>query len=244
MMPYVEEICQAGRVRETRKYYTASYHRPGIQRQKNFRPTPKEQARVNDRHAEMKLRRQLNENFRPGDYHLTLTYRKEDRPPPEAVPAILERFLRGMRKSYRAAGKELKYISVTECGKRGAIHHHIVVNSHDLQEIRRLWTYGSVYVSVLDSSGQYAQLASYLIKQTKQTFRADGAPYRRRWNSSQNLRQPKITKHVIGRNSWRKEPKPLKGYYIEQDKTDNGEYCGFEYQFYSQVKITKQKRRC
>lgn len=244
-MPYVEEICQAGRVRETRKYYTARYHRKGIPRRKNNKPTPKEQVRVNEHHAEMKLRRLLNANYGPGDFHITLTYRPEDRPSPEDVPAILEKFWRGMRKAYRAAGQELKYIIVTEWGKRGAVHHHLVVPQHDLREVRKLWPYGGMHVSVMDDTGQYAQLASYLIKQTRKSFRDGKYPFGRRWNSSRNLIKPKIKIEVVGRNSWRKEPKPLKGYYLEQSRTVNGEFFGFEYQFYSMVQIPeKQRRRC
>lgn len=244
-MPYVEEVCWAGRVRETRKYYTARYHRPGIQRQKNFRPTPKEQARLNERHAEMKLRREINENFGPGDYHLVMTFRPELRPPMEAVPRILEKYWRALRKSFRAAGQELKYIVTVEVGERGAVHFHAVITKFDAQVVSELWKYGAVYIKTLDSSGQYAQLASYLIKQTSKTFRSGRSPFRRRWNSSRNLKQPKITKRVVGRNSWKKKPKPLKGYYLEQDKTVDGEIFGFEYQFYSMVQIPeKQRRRC
>lgn len=244
-MPYVEEVCWAGRVRETRKYYTARYHRPGIQRQKNFRPTPKEQARVNERHAEMKLRREINENFGPGDLYLTITFKKELRPTIQQIPGILEKYWRALRKLFRADGKELRYIVVAEVGERGAVHFHAIIPKFDVQAVSDSWPYGAVSIKALDSSGQYAQLASYLIKQTSKTFRSGRSPFRRRWNSSRNLKQPKITKRVVGRNSWKKKPMPLKGYYLERDKTVDGEIFGFEYQFYSMVQIPeKQRRRC
>lgn len=243
-VPYLMETCKAGKVTEVTKKYSARYHKKGIKRSANQKPTPEEMQRVNDRHAEATLRRSLNANFGVGDYHITLTYRKEDRPAPDDVPAVLEKFWRGMRRIYRRAGKELKYIAVTEWGKRGAIHHHIVVPAHDLQEIRKLWPYGGMHVSVLDDSGQYAKLASYLIKQTRQSFRSGKYPFGRRWNCSRNLVKPKIKVEVVGRNNWRKEPKPMKGYYLEQDKTVNGEFFGFEYQFYSMVLLTIQRRRC
>ncbi len=242
-MPYVEEVCRAGRTIETRKYYTARYHRPGIQRQKNFRPTPKEQACVNDRHAEMKLRRLINENFGPGDLYLTITFKKELRPTVQQIPRILEKYWAVLRKAFRVAGQELRYIVVAEVGERGAVHFHAIIPKFDVQVVSDSWPYGAISIKTLDSSGQYAQLASYLIKQTSKTFRSGESPFKRRWNSSRNLRQPKITKHIIGRNSWRREPKPLKGYYIEQGKTVDGEIFGFEYQFYSMVQL-QGKRRC
>ena len=242
-MPYVEEICRAGRVVETRKYYTARYHRLGIQRQKNYRPTPKEQARVNDRHAEMKIRREINENFGPGDLYLTITFKKELRPEVQQIPRILEKYWAALRKAFRGEGQELRYIVVAEVGERGAVHFHAVIPKFDVQVVSELWKYGAVSIKSLDSSGQYAQLASYLIKQTSKTFRSGNSPFKRRWNSSRNLRKPKIIKRVVGRNSWKKKPKPLKGYYLEQEKTVDGEIFGFEYQFYSMVQL-QGKRRC
>lgn len=66
---------------------------------------------------------------------------------------------------------EFKYIHVMEIGKKGARHHHLVVNKIDTEILQRCWYkayegHNRVKVFPLDDSGNYAELASYLIKYT------------------------------------------------------------------------------
>ena len=58
-----------------------------------------------------------------------------------------------------------------EIGKKGARHHHLVVNKIDTEILQRCWYkayegHNRVKVFPLDDSGNYAELASYLIKYT------------------------------------------------------------------------------
>lgn len=75
------------------------------------------------------MRRIILTNFKRDDIYLTLTYADE----PESywvAKSKISKFLRAMRRKYRKAGKELKYIYTTESrGKR--IHHHLLLNYED-----------------------------------------------------------------------------------------------------------------
>lgn len=240
-MPYIEEIAIAGKIKEVHKKYSSRFGKKYTPRQKNKNPTPEEMKRVNLRAAETKLRRLLNTNFKYKDIHLVLTYRKDNRPTPEEARKYLEKFSRKLRTYFKKQGNELKYIAVTEY-KNKAIHHHLVINSMDTRALVDMWPHGRPRPTYLDDTGQYGQLASYLIKETSKTFKTDGV-VGKRWCGSKNLEKPKIIKRIIKRNKFRKEPKATKGYYLEKDSIVNGihEITGFEFQFYSMIKAEDKK---
>lgn len=242
-MPYVMETCIAGKTIEVDKHYSSRVGRKGIRRGKNINPTPEDVHRVNEREAAKKLRRTLNENCGVGDAHTVLTYRRDERPTPQEARKDLEKFLRLARQYFREQGKELRYITVTEY-KRARIHHHLVIPEIPAKVLYALWGHGRPHVTPLDDSGNYAQLADYLIKETAATFRDDSAPYHKRWNQSRNMRQPKVTRRVVQASQWRKEPKPRAGYYIDKDSVRAGthETNGYEYQFYRMVEIPKRRK--
>lgn len=130
-MPYVERVTRAGKTIEVERYFTSRYKKPGIKRGDKVKPTKEEQKKVNTRAAERKLRLLLNANFGYGDYHLELDYiRKKGQPDRsrEQMRKDMDIFLRELRKECKKAGIELKYVHVMEIGKRGARHHHLVIN--------------------------------------------------------------------------------------------------------------------
>ena len=241
-MPYYMKTVIAGDTKEVSKIQSARYGRKGIPRNINIHSTPEAVEKVNYKHAEAKLRWLINSNFKFNDIHLVLTYQKGKRPSPQESKKYLEKFLRDLRALYRKQGQELQYISVTEYQNK-AIHHHLVINSFDMRLITPLWPYGRARPTFLDDTGQYGQLASYLIKETSKTYQLEDAPYGKRWNASRNLKQPEVSMEIVERGSWRKEPQATVGYYLEKDKIVNGisEITGYPYQFYSMVKI--QRRR-
>lgn len=170
-MPYIIEVVQAGRTVEVMKYYSSRYGKKGIKRGERKALTKEEQIKVNKRAAEKKLRRLINENFQEGDTHLVLDYRKERRPAGrKQMREDADDFLREMRKLYKRHGIQFKYIHVMEIGKKGALHHHLVINTPEeisQQAIVRCWKgRGRTHHNPLDDTGQYAKLASYLIKQS------------------------------------------------------------------------------
>ena len=237
-MAYIKEICRTGEVIEIRKTKSYRYGKR-IPRGKNVNKTPEDVKKVNGRYAEMKLRRLINTNFGHKDLFLTLTYRGKP-PTKEEAKKHLARFLRILRKHCKAAGIELKYITVTEYqGKR--IHHHVVMNKVDAAIIPDAWSHGRPDIKYLDNSGQYAELASYLIKETAKTFKTDRSAAGKRWNQSKNLRPyDELKRSTVKANDWQQDPKPLKGYEIEKEYTKNGVFERegriYPYQFYSMVR--------
>lgn len=81
---------------------------------------------ANMRQAARKLARKINANFKPGDWHVTLTYR--DKPDKETAQEYIANFLDRIRDRYKRRGHPLKYVLVTEY-KRKRIHHHIILNN-------------------------------------------------------------------------------------------------------------------
>lgn len=240
-MPYVKQTVYAGKTIEVHKYYSSRYgKKTSPNRRPHTDPTPDDVAQVNRQNAISRLRRLINANFGFGDIHAVFTYRREERPQSEAeAKKIYKKLMRDMKKAYAALGIEFKYIVVTEY-ENAAIHHHVVLKNIDVSVLRSVWNHGKVLISVLDDTGQYGKLAEYLIKETDKTSKKKGALYKKRWNASQNLKQPVVKREIIGAGSWRKEPKPIKGYRLwksdgEYDKID--EYTGLPRQDYIMVRL-------
>ncbi len=220
-MPYVKQTIYAGKTVEVHKYFSSRYGvRTSPNRQPHQQPTPEEVAEVNKQQAIKKLRGLLNANFQGGDIHAVFTYKRENRPASaEEAKKILKKLMRELKKQYKQAEIEFKYICVTEY-ENAAIHHHIVLKKIDVDMLRKSWAMGKVMITVLDDTGQYGKLAEYLIKETDKTAQKGGL-YRKRWNASQNLIKPVIVREVIEAKKWRNEPKIPKGYYLwKDDKKD------------------------
>lgn len=131
-MPYIIEVVKAGNTIEVSKYYSSRFNKKGVKRGKRKQLTTDEQREVNKRAAEKKLRRLINENFQEGDTHLVLDYKLSERPAGrKAMRADADDFLQEMRKLYKSLGLVFKYIHVMEIGKKGALHHHLVINTPD-----------------------------------------------------------------------------------------------------------------
>lgn len=253
-MAYVKRTWITGSVIEVEKYFTFTYKNNKVTRMPKVNQTPEAMQKVNERNAVKKLRRLLNTNFGHNDKHLVLTYRPENRPvTPAAAKKDLEKFIRNLRKQYKKQGIELKYISVGEYGKNSA-HFHMVVNKGlTVDEIAEIWTHGRIHAHPLDNSGDYSQLAEYLIKQTRKTFNdPDRAIYKKRWNSSTNLKQPEAIVEVVKSESWKEIPVAPAGYYLITDSiyTDVSDLTGYPYQYYKCISLTgkatyeyKAKRR-
>ena len=160
-------------------------------------------------------------------------------------------FLKEMRKLYKSLGLEFKYIHVMEIGKKGALHHHLVINTPDevsQRAITKAWKgRGRTHFNPLDDTGQYAKLAAYLIKQSDGMLKDPDALQGKRWNSSKNLRKPTvIRKEPIKDKGWYNRivrlPKKLeKSYYLDGDSVREGihEKTGYTFFTYTFVKINQ-----
>jgi len=238
-VPYIMETCVAGRTKEISKRYSARFGKKSISRSPNANPTPEAVRRVNERGAIAKLRRLINANYGFQDIHLVLTYRRDNRPAsPAAAKKDLEKFLRRLRMYHQKAGTVLKYIAVTEY-KKAAIHHHLIINSMDTRILTELWEHGQPRPVYLDNTGNYAGLAEYLVKETRETYREREGACQKRWSCSKNLAKPIIRKSIVRADSWRQEPKAPPDYYIEKASIESGyhEITGYGYQFYRLIKI-------
>lgn len=239
-MPYIKGTWIAGKTIEVEKKFSSRYGAK-VARGEVTKATPEEMELANERHAVKKLTRLINANFIQGDIHLTLTYKKGSLPNgKEQAKKDIEKFTREMRAAYRKAGYELKYIWVAEWrGKR--LHYHFVINYIDPRVIQTIWKQGYIDTRFLDETGQYSDLAQYLIKETKETFRdKDTRISGKRWNPSRNLVQPVCKTEVIQSKKWVENPKPPKGYYLEKDSLVQGiNEHGYPYQFYRFVQIVQ-----
>lgn len=209
--------------------------------------TPEEIAESNMRQAARKLARKINANFKPGDWHVVLKYKKEDRPTPKQAQKNIKKLIDGLREIYKKNGFPLKYIHVTEYLNK-AIHHHLIINNVNdgvkttVEYIRILWKgdgRGSKQFIPLYDDGEYKGLADYLIKETEKTFREKESPFHQRYSCSRNLIDPKPHSRIRRvKTTWDQNPKPRPGYYIDQDTLFNGtDKLGYPYQRYVMIKL-------
>ena len=241
-MPYIKRTVKAGPVIEIRKSFSSRYGSRGEVKRQKINLSPEAVQRINEKNAEEKLRWLLLENFRKGDWHLVITYRKTERPNPDEAKKILAAFLRDLRKEFRKnQGEDLRYIAVTEW-KSAAIHHHIVIPTCDIRIVQKLWRRGKVRGTDISDEEHLISLASYLIKETSQTFR-EGVGYRKRWNASRNLKRSKIKTEIISQRTWVERPKPVKGYRLDKRVGSDGveiyenAVTGSMCQFYRMIRI-------
>ena len=240
-MPYLIERVKTGKVMEVRKKYSARIGIKGIPRAENYKPTPEEMEKINQDNAARKLRWLINANFKGGDFHMIPGFGGNFSPEPEEARHLFENFLRRVRNAYRKVGKEFKSVFAAERGSRGQkkIHFHVVCNYIDPRILSDLWPWGRIKFFPLDNSGQYGELAEYIIKRTSRTFRSGEMSYKKRYSPSRNLVIPQPENEVVPHSKWLKEPRAVAGYYIEKDKTVNGisAVTGYPYQFYSMVRL-------
>ena len=170
--------------------------------------------RNNLRYAIFRLTLILNTNFTPGDHLLTLTYKTE--PSKKEAEKILKAFLDGIRRECQKEGIELKRVAVTErVGTR--LHHHIVCSNIPFRIIRKCWPHGTVFHKPLWDYPNYADLASYLLKQAAALHMENGDISKKRYTTSRNIVIPEGKEEIISRKNIEDEPQSLKDYQIDQD---------------------------
>lgn len=239
-MPYLKKVIKFKNSIEIEKVFSGKYGWKG-KPQKKRTPTPEEMKIINKRQATKKLRWKIKANFNEiDDYHLVLTYKKDQRPDADEAKRRLKNFIQSVRRQYKKRGYDLKYIIVTEY-KNKAIHHHFVINGipDTMKLICHYWKYGHPNFTPLYEEESLGELAEYLVKETDKTFR-EKVHQKQRYRCSRNLVEPDIKVEVVQANTFRKEIKPRAGYYIDKSSVVEGiNEFGYRYQFYSMVKIKK-----
>lgn len=222
--------------------------RKGVHPEPVTKKTPEEIQEANMRQAARKLARKINANFRPGDWHIVLTYRKENRPDQAGAQKTIRKFLDKLRKAYKDLGFELKYVQATEY-KNKAIHHHLILNNINSGQItttdlvRKMWKgQGNPKFNPMYDNGEYSRLAEYFVKETERTFREEESPVRQRYTCSRNLITPKPEIRMRKAKSWKAEPAPRPGYYIDMDSLYNGtDKLGYPYQRYVMIRLNPEE---
>lgn len=231
---FIRETCVAGAcIDVTLKYSVRSAQ---SQRAPKTKPSREAVMKNNDRVAVKELTRLMNANLHPGDWHVTLTYEGEEPSEAEARKE-LRNFIRRMGREYEKAGRELKWIAVTEY-KNHRIHHHIVMSYIDDQVIRKQWKRGYIRgFSALDRSRNYKKLAEYFVKETTKTMREPGNETKKRWSSSRNLIRPIIKREIVQPKALYEQPKALKGYEIDPNSVHRYEhpFTGIEHLEYMMI---------
>ena len=252
-MAYVECRTKAGYTIEVERYYTPRHYPKGERRRKRCKVSSEAQKKINNRQAVRKLRRLINANFRYQDWHIDMGYVRHEGElrDKEQMREDMAKFLRKLRKLYKKAGQQLKYIHIMEVGERGSRHHHMILNHAkgiDTGMIQQAWNEvyegrSFIHFSPLDRSGNYGKLASYLVKYTEKTVGTDDALMQKRWSCSRNLVRPVTVKKVISRYDVLREPTAVAGYCIDKQSIEHGyyapEYGGFEFVRYILVRVKK-----
>lgn len=221
-MPYIQCETRAGRTIILEQYQAPRWNCKSSDRLPPTESVSEAQERANARREIRELTIKLNANFHPGDYHLVIDYKPDERPENiERAKDDRSAFMRRLRYAFAKRGIELKYVIVTEYGKRGALHHHLVINRGvDPEVIRRCWGKGRVHFNSLDDTGEYSVLASYLLKR-RPFFKAEGG-HGRQWTCSRNLVRPKTMKKIIKMDVYYNRPKPRKGYMLIEKSIAEG----------------------
>lgn len=154
--------------------------------------TPRDQEYRNRRahRANNTIRRLANGNFSIGAKFLTLTFNNDQDFDISSIRECNKRhsiFIKKLQKIY----PDMKYISVLEFQKRGAVHYHILNNLPfiDKEEITALWGHGFIDIREIkdtDSIGGY--IAKYMVKNCTDPRFADHRTY----FASKNLERPEV----------------------------------------------------
>lgn len=229
---YIRGECVAGKTKEIYKRFRQQCEMKNgkpvrCQRRKKTNPTAEDVQKYNAIIRERKVIRKANANFGKGDLYLTLTYPRGSRPTPERARKNLKNFQDCLRRRYRKAGQELKWMACTEIGSRGGIHHHMLLNQYDnLREISELWERYGGYAHIQFVRGNnLAKLASYISKNE--------------YSCSRNLVDPKEKTRKVKANSWKENPVIPDGWMLDKDSVVTGinPVTGHGYQFYRLVQI-------
>lgn len=226
---------------EVIEYYTATHRPPGEKRAARCKPTPEQVAMANLRHREDMCRRKLRANFKGDDLYLTLTFRKDGRPADmEEAKAAFRKWTARLRRIYKNAGAELKWIRNIELGTRGAWHIHVVINRIDNAELAaaKAWEHGHVNIRHCYEEGEFRKLAAYLTK-CPQT---DNSLKESHYWTSRGLPVPDPDVKVIRYRAFAK-PRPPKGWILEEGSFWEGvnEVTGLPCRKYAFLRIGGRK---
>lgn len=222
-MPYVKKLVYLKDSIEVSKYYSGRIGKK-IHNAPSRGKTPLHQLQYQDRKAERAIYWLLDLNFKPyTDLFITLTYKAQKTISSIHAKNDIKKYLARLRLEYKKQGKELKYIYVAGRGKRGNVHYHMVINKFDTEILANIWrniTGGNIHIVHL--YGSFKKLASYLVKNSQETFYSRDKIHQKRYCTSHDLKRPLIKREIIKSIKWLIDPRPIKGYRLDEHSLYNG----------------------
>ena len=236
---------------EVEEYHDGRYGAPGTRREKKKKATPEQVAKINQYNKEKKARRRLRQYFHENDWFVTLTYRKQERPPDmKTVKKHFRTFITKVRKEYKKNECEMFWIRNIENNRNNNWHIHLVINDiPDLVKmLNQLWPHGTVHDSKqLYKRGGFRDLAAYITKDEKSTRKdlgeiMDHVVTEASYSTSRNMPLKPPKERVLKR--WQEEPKAKQGWYIDKDSFFEGinPVTGYKYRHYSMFRIDIHRR--
>lgn len=241
---FEEKIYRFENSNEIERIRTGPQPDRGKKREKRKRPTPEQMRKQNQYNREKKTRRIIKANFKENDYWLTLTYKNGRKTSVEQAKSDKRKFLRYMRREYTKRGEKLKWVGVYERGKRGAVHHHFVINRIPDTDVivKQAWKQiegaGRVDMQLLYEDCEFRRLANYIMK--AEVMNDKGEPVERgNVTHSKNLVIPEPEVRKTTRKKILDQPVPNPGYYIDTESICQGvnEITGREYLHYIEIRI-------
>lgn len=171
--------------------YNTNRKKPQTRQRKYEVSTPK-QRKLNNKRAKRYLEALIYSNFGKGDLRVDLTYAPENMPADEkAAKKEIQNYIK--RINYRRKKLDLenaRYIVVTEFGKNGKIHHHLIMDADmDRDIVESTWGKGYANTRRLqpDINMKLTAIIRYLVKDFKSEKETAN---KRKWDSSLNLVKP------------------------------------------------------
>lgn len=196
--------------------------------------TPEERQQYNDAQSLRRFIRNINANFGPWAFYVTLTFLDKYLPATfDDARKILDNYIR--RLMYAAPG--LEAVAVMGRGlNTGRIHFHLIIAGADAATIADKWRLGSVkrveplrahnIYNGKDHGADYTGLATYLFKH----WTPEQGPGKR-WRQTKSIKPPEKKKpqRIKRRYSPDKPPKAPKGYFLAESKGTKYGYQYFKY---------------
>ena len=226
------------------KHFSARYGKK-CERSKNTGTTTESQKEINKRQADRNRIYKAMCNFEEGDHHIILSYDREKNGVPTEIDAAHDNLVKMLAKLRRKYKDNLVYMGKTEAPPKAKIHHHLLIKDDKLiKDLVEYWKKKHGFVrDVIITSVEDGKLFNYFIKgyseedgKIKGGHKVEGCKY----TQSRNLKKPEVKTEKIQSGRWVKQPKPKKGYRVE-DIYNGFDAAGFEMQRYTMV---REIRRC
>ena len=104
--------------------------------------------------------------------------------------------------------------------------------------MRRAWEKGGVHIDLLYDEGGLRKLAEYLSKMPDEENKLRES----RYSCSRNLKIPVAEVKIYKRKTWKDEPKPPKGYYLDKETYHEGinPVTGYKYRRYILIRLNRR----